>query len=300
MSDEHGCGGTGSCDNEGGCGSGGGCDSGAEASGCGCGSGAAAPTTGSAAAQVLGTITLQVQRYRPDRDKAPYLQDYEVPWGLDTSVLDALTWVKDNLDPSLTFRWSCRMAICGSCGFMLNGKPQLGCEHFVRDFAPGPLRIEPLENFAVERDLVVDLEPFMSKLQAVKPFLIPDEDQPLDGPGNLQTPEQMLAYHDYAMCINCMLCYSACPQVGLATDFLGPAAVTAAVRYNKDSRDHGEAFRLPILDSEDGLWPCTFVGACSTACPKGVDPAAAIQQAKAAVAKDWATEFVMPFRGSDR
>ena len=272
---------------------------GTAAGGCGgtCGCGDAAPAAG--ADQVLGTITLQVQRYRPDVDTAPYLQEYEVPWGPDTSVLDALNWVKDNLDPSLTFRWSCRMAICGSCGFMLNGSPQLGCEHFVRDFAPGPLRIEPLENFAIERDLVVDLEPFMAKLASVKPYLIPEAGVPLVGPGNLQTPEQMVPYHDYAMCINCLLCYSACPQVGLAADFLGPAAVTAAVRYNKDSRDFGEAERLPVLDSEAGLWSCTFVGACSTACPKGVDPAAAIQQAKAATAKAWAFEFVLPHHGAD-
>lgn len=250
--------------------------------------------------KVLGTITLQVQRYRPDKDTAPYLQEFEVPWGADTSVLDALTWAKDNLDPSLSFRWSCRMAICGSCGWMLNGEPQLGCEHFVRDYAPGPLRIEPLANFAVERDLVVDLEPFMAKLASVKPYLIPDEATVLDGPGNVQTPEQMLAYHDYSMCINCLLCYAACPQVGLATDFLGPAAITAAVRYNRDSRDHGEPDRLPVLDSEAGLWACTFVGACSTACPKGVDPAAAIQQAKAATAQAWAFEFVLPLHGADR
>jgi fumarate reductase iron-sulfur subunit len=255
---------------------------------------------GPEAAKVLGTITLQVQRYRPDKDTVPYLQEFEVPWGADTSVLDALTWAKDNLDPSLSFRWSCRMAICGSCGWMLNGEPRLGCEHFVRDYAPGPLRIEPLANFAVERDLVVDLEPFMEKLASVKPYLIPDEKTELDGPGNLQTPEQMLAFHDYSMCINCLLCYAACPQVALATDFLGPAAITAAVRYNRDSRDHGEPDRLPVLDSEAGLWACTFVGACSTACPKGVDPAAAIQQAKAATAQAWAFEFVLPLHGADR
>jgi len=248
---------------------------------------------------VLGTIRLRVQRYRPDLDAAPSVQEYDVPWGQDTSVLDALTWIKDELDPSLTFRWSCRMAICGSCGFMLNGVPKLGCEQFVRDYAPGPLLVEPLENFSVERDLVVDLEPFMSRLAAVKPYVVVD-DVPLDGPGNLQTPEQMLAFHDYAMCINCLLCYSACPQVGIATEFLGPAAVTAAVRYNRDSRDHGEDLRLPVLDSEAGLWACTFVGACSTACPKGVDPAAAIQQAKAAAAMAWAGEFVLPSHGAVR
>lgn len=247
-----------------------------------------------------GTITLQVLRYRPDREDAPYLQDFEVPWRTETSVLDALTWVKDNLEPSLTFRWSCRMAICGSCGFMLNGEPKLGCESFVRHYAPGPLRIEPLANHAVERDLVVDLEPFMASLRAVQPYVISDDRHPVPEPGNRQTPEQMVAYHQYSQCINCMLCYAACPQVGLATDFLGPAAVTLAVRYNKDSRDHGADSRLPILDNEGGIWPCTFVGACSTVCPKGVDPAAAIQQAKGATAQAWAAEFILPHRGEGR
>ncbi|WP_418607163.1 succinate dehydrogenase/fumarate reductase iron-sulfur subunit [Georgenia sp. SUBG003] len=275
---------------EGGCG--GGC------AGCGCSSTGQSPDT--AASAVIGTIRIQVQRYRPDVDDAPHLMEYEVPWGQDTSVLDALTWIKDHRDPTLAFRWSCRMAICGSCGFMLNGVPKLGCEQFVRDYAPGPLRVEPLENMAVERDLVVDLEPFMSALSSVRPWLVEDPDHPVEGPANTQTPEQMLAYHDYAMCINCMLCYAACPQVSIAADFLGPAAVTAAVRYNRDSRDHGSAERLPLIDREDGLWSCTFVGACSTACPKGVDPAAAIQQAKAATAASWAAEFVLPRHGGQR
>ena len=291
------------CDGNGGCGSGGcggegrsGCG-GREGCGCSDDKASSAPRD---AGTVLGTIRVQVQRYRPDVDEEPHLAEYEVPWGQDTSVLDALQWIKDNADPSLTFRWSCRMAICGSCGFMLNGVPRLGCEQFVRDYAPGPLRVEPLENMAVERDLVVDLEPFMSALAEVRPWIVEDQEKPLEEPTNRQTPEQMLTYHDYAMCINCMLCYSACPQVSLASAFLGPAAVTAAVRYNKDSRDHGSAQRLPVLDREEGLWSCTFVGACSTACPKGVDPAGAIQQAKIAAAASWAAEFVLPRRGGAR
>lgn len=247
--------------------------------------------------EASGVMEVQVQRYRPDVDDAPHFESFQVPWTQDTSILDALNYIKDVLDPSLTFRWSCRMAICGSCGFMLNGEPKLGCEQFLRTYAPGPLRIEPLANHAVERDLVVDLEPFMSKLSHVEPYLHPDPSGTPE-PGNLQTPAQMARYSQYAACINCMLCYAACPQVGLATDFLGPAAITAAVRYNKDSRDFGNEARLPLIDQENGLWPCTFVGACSTACPKGVDPAAAIQQAKFAVTMDWAREFVMPRRGA--
>lgn len=245
----------------------------------------------------LGTLTMLVHRFEPGTDEVPRFVEYEVPYGQDTSVLDALCWIKDTLDPTLTFRWSCRMGVCGSCGFVVDGAPRLGCEQFVRDLGPGPVRIEPLANLSVERDLVVDLEPFMQSLTAVWPWLVPDPDDPVTEGSHTQTPEQMLAFHDYTMCIDCLLCYSACPQVGLSPDFLGPAAITAAVRYDRDSRDHGQRERLPVLDSQDGLWDCTFVGACSTACPKGVDPAAAIQQAKAAAARSWAAEFLLPRRG---
>lgn len=246
-----------------------------------------------------GTMRIEVFRYRPGVDEAPYYRGYDVPWTTDTSVLDALNWIKDHQDPTLAFRWSCRMGICGSCGFTLNGEPKLGCEHFVREYAPGPLRIGPLENMAVERDLVVDVATFTEKLEAVTPWVVAEEpEDPDSGETTTQTPLQMLDYHQYAMCINCLLCYSACPQVGLNADFLGPAAITLAIRYDDDSRDHGAHARLPALDTEDGVWGCTFVGACSDACPKGVDPAAAVNQGKLAVALDRVRDVVLPRHGA--
>ncbi|ROR71970.1 succinate dehydrogenase/fumarate reductase iron-sulfur subunit [Bogoriella caseilytica] len=279
---------------------GGGCEGCSCAGSCGSG-GATADAAAAGSTAVLGTVTLEVLRYRPDRDGAPQLATYQVPYSTETSVVDALNWVKDTADSSLAFRWSCRMGICGSCGMMINGLPRLACETFVRDFASEGLRVEPLENFSVERDLVVDLEPFLERLTAVKPWIVPGEDAPDGSPGQegyRQTPEQMLAYHDFAACMNCMLCYAACPQVNIAADFLGPAAIATAIRYDKDSRDCGEEGRMPVLDAENGIWPCTFVGACSTVCPKGVDPAAAIQQAKMAVSLSWAAEFVSPHKGA--
>lgn len=264
-----------------------------------CGSGDQGTAAGSTA--ILGTVRIEVMRYRPDQRGEPELAAYEVPYSTETSVVDALNWIKDNVDGSLAFRWSCRMGICGSCGMTINGRPRLACETFVRSFAEKGLRVEPLENFSVERDLVVDLEPFLERLTAVKPWIVPGEDAPDGSPGQegyRQTPEQMLAYHDFAACINCLLCYSACPQVNIAADFLGPAAIATAIRYDKDSRDCGGDERMPLLDAESGVWPCTFVGACSTVCPKGVDPAAAIQQAKMSVSLSWATEFVTPHKGT--
>ena len=250
-------------------------------------------------AEALNTIPIKVFRYRPDLGK-PWYDTYEVPYGTDTSIVEALNWIKDNEDPSLTFRWSCRMGVCGSCGMMVNHVPRLGCETFVRNYAATGLTIDPLENFDVERDLVVDMAPFLKALHAVKPWVIPGRGAPDGSPGregNNQTPAQMLDYASYAKCINCLLCYSACPQVGLKSNFLGPAAITAAVRYTDDSRDHGFYKRLPVLDRADGIWPCTFVGACSIVCPKGVDPAAAIQQAKVMVTLASAKEFMDPGQG---
>ncbi|OYD22643.1 succinate dehydrogenase/fumarate reductase iron-sulfur subunit [Oceanimonas baumannii] len=221
--------------------------------------------------------TLQILRYRPEQDDAPYFERVKVPWDDTTSVLDALNYIKDELDASLSYRWSCRMAICGSCGFMINGVPKLGCKTFLRDF--DELTIEPLEHYPIERDLVVNMEPFVERLAAVKPYIVGNERTVADGP-NVQTPAEMEAYHALSQCINCGLCYAACPQVGLRPGFVGPAAIALARRYNLDSRDNGKKERMALLNGEDGVWGCTFVGYCSEVCPKEVDPAAAVNQGK--------------------
>ena len=233
-------------------------------------------------------LTVHVQRYRPGTDSAPVMQDFEVPFTREMSVLEALGYIKDNLDSTLAYRWSCRMAICGSCSMMINGLPKLACKTFLRDYSDeGEITIEPLAHFPIERDLIVDLTSFMEKLEQVKPYIIDDEPKPLaEGPSQ-QTPEEVARYRQYSMCINCGLCYAACPQYGLNRDFLGPAALALLHRYNNDSRDHGKAQRMEVLNADDGVWSCTFVGDCSQVCPKGVDPAAAIQMGKVASSKDY-------------
>src|SRR5437868_4691011 len=126
------------------------------------------------------TVTLEVTRYSPERDAEPATQHFEVPLRKDWVVLDALNYIKDKVDGTLTYRWSCRMGICGSCGMMVNGEPKLTCATFLSDLAPGPVRIEPLANFPVIRDLIVDLTDFMQKLGRVEPWLIRDEEQPVE------------------------------------------------------------------------------------------------------------------------
>ncbi len=239
-------------------------------------------------------IRLQVARYRPEQEDAPSFDDYEVPLRKDWAILDGLNYIKDELDGTLSYRWSCRMGICGSCGALVNGEPKLTCGTFLTDYSPGPVRIEPLANFPVIRDLVVELTDFMDKLGAVKPWLIRDDEVEEDGE-YLQTPAQLDEYKQFSMCINCMLCYSACPVYGLDGKFIGPAAIALAQRYNLDSRDDGEHQRLTVLSQPEGIWACTYVGECSRACPKGVDPAGAIQRYKLTAALAAVKSLLMPW-----
>jgi fumarate reductase iron-sulfur subunit len=239
-------------------------------------------------------INLEVMRYRPEQETEPVLQSYEVPLRADWAILDGLNHIKDTIDGTLSYRWSCRMGICGSCGMTVNGEPKLTCAAFLSDYAPGPVRIEPLPNFPVIRDLVVDIGDFMDKLPKVKPWLVRDEQSPVENGEYLQTPDELDDYKQYSMCINCMLCYAACPVYALEPDFLGPAAIALAQRYNLDSRDTGADDRLDVLSSDEGIWACTFVGECSAVCPKGVDPAGAIQRYKLTAATQAIKSFLMP------
>lgn len=240
-------------------------------------------------------IEIEVLRYRPEQDEQPVPQTYQVPYQDDLSILEALQYIKDHLDGSLSFRWSCRMAICGSCGLMVNGIPKLGCKAFLRDYYPHKIKLEALANFPIERDLVVVMDDFINKLQEIKPYIIPaQQDKCLSEGTYQQTPEQMQKYQQFSMCINCGLCYAACPQYGLDNQFMGPAALALIARYNRDSRDAGSSERMKIVNQEQGVWGCTFVGYCSEVCPKQVDPAAAIQLLKVESSKDYLIAMFKP------
>jgi fumarate reductase iron-sulfur subunit len=241
------------------------------------------------------TITLEVFRYLPDQEDEPRFQRYDVPFRQDWVVLDALNYIKDEIDGTLSYRYSCRMGVCGSCGMMVNGEPKLTCSAFLRNYAPGPIRVEPLAHFPVIRDLVVNLDDFLHKLKEVKTWLIPKEEKPVEAGEYLQTPEELAHYKQFSMCINCMLCYAACPVYGLEPAFIGPAAIALAQRYNLDSRDGAKEQRAQMISSSEGVWECTFVGQCSVVCPKHVDPAAAIQQAKVENTMEWYKSVLLPW-----
>lgn len=230
-------------------------------------------------------VTLEVARFKPESAPSPTWQSYRVPVSEEWTVLDALNHVKDHIDGSLSYRWSCHMAVCGSCGMMVNGDPTLSCKAFLRDL-PDRIRIEPLANLKVIRDLVVDQHRLLDGMAAARTWLIPREPPPTDK-AYQQTPAELARYRPLSMCINCMLCYAACPQVALNPGYLGPAALALAQRYNLDSRDGGAVERMQITASDDGVWECTFIGECSEVCPKHVDPAGAIQQMKLASSLEW-------------
>ena len=213
-------------------------------------------------------ITINATRFDPDKDEKPRLQSYDIPFGDESMVvLDALNYIKGHVDGSLSYRWSCRMGICGSCGMMVDGIPKLTCNAFLRDYWP----------------------------KAIKPWIIRKQPVPLGGGPFTQTTAQIDEFRQFSQCINCMLCYAACPVYGLNDGFLGPAATALARRYNLDSRDEGLKQRLPVLADAEGVWECSFVGECSVVCPKGVDPAKAIQQTKL----DTTLRFVLPFGDRD-
>ena len=243
------------------------------------------------------TMEIKIFRYRPEIEKEPTFQSYEVPFREDWVVLDAINYIKDEIDGTLSYRWSCRMGVCGSCGMMINDVPKLSCAVFLKEYYPKKICLEPLTGFPVERDLIFEMDDFLTKLEEIKPYIIrhEGEEKALEEGVYLQTPAELAHYKQYSMCINCMLCYAACPIYSIDSTFIGPAAIALSQRYNLDSRDQGRDSRQDIIGSHAGIWDCTFVGECSTVCPKDVDPAAAIQRAKVSSTIDWFKEVLIPW-----
>ena len=242
--------------------------------------------------------TFVVTRFDPDRDQVPKTQSYEVPVESDWKVLDALNYIKDHIDPTLSHRWSCRMAVCGSCGMLVNGEPKLTCKVALSNYGD-TVEVAPLSNFPVIRDLVVEMDGFMEKFQSVKPWIIRAKELAVeDGPVR-QSPEELEEFKKFSMCINCMLCYAACPVVANEPEFIGPAAIALGHRYSLDSRDEGADERNRIFRGEGTVFSCSFANECSEVFPKNVDPAAAVNQAKLNAVIDWATKLVLPRRGEE-
>jgi succinate dehydrogenase / fumarate reductase iron-sulfur subunit len=177
------------------------------------------------------------------------------------------------------------MGICGSCGMLINGLPRLACNTQVSELGSAVVAVSPLPNFEIIRDLVPDLLPMFKIHQELKPFLIREEPQEQDGPSGelVQSPEELERYLQFSYCIKCGCCMAACPTMATDREYAGPMPLAQAHRYNADSRDGGFGARREKLSGERGPWRCHFAGECSRVCPKGVDPARAIQLMKRAL-----------------
>ncbi|MBS7632081.1 succinate dehydrogenase iron-sulfur subunit [Candidatus Bathyarchaeota archaeon] len=217
-------------------------------------------------------VELTISRFDPETGKH-YTSSYKVPVRKGTTLLEALMYIKDNLDGTLTFRHSCRMGICGSCAVNVNGKPMLACYTQVLDLKENRLLIEPLSNMRVIKDLVVDIDPFFEKLMKIKNYLVKPEAEFQKPHEFLQSPEDLKKFWDLTLCIKCSICYSACPAT-IDERFLGPASLTANYRFIADSRDQGGSERLKPM--ADNIWLCTQCNSCTLFCPKLVGCANAI------------------------
>lgn len=227
-------------------------------------------------------LRVTIRRFDPESDEHPRWQEFTVKARQGMTVLEALYQIQEEQDASLSWRSSCRMGVCGSCGMVINGLPRLACSTQVFDVSTKALRIEPLWNFDIVKDLVADQAPMFSRHAGVQPYLMRPDEPDAGEPRNetRQSPEELVDYLQFSFCIKCGLCMAACPTVATDASYLGPMPLTAAQRYNADSRDLGFLQRVHRLEATGGAFHCHFAGECSRACPKGVDPARAIQLLK--------------------
>ena len=219
---------------------------------------------------------VRVRRYNPDTDQKPHWQDFEVELTPDKTVLGALEDIKAYQDGSLTFRRSCRHAICGSCAMMVNRKNTLVCTTPLQDVLnnKGSVTIEPLPYLPVIKDLVVDRTAFWEQYERVKPWLVPPEETP-DKEFRV-LPEEVEAMEFAETCIMCGACYSSCPIIAGNKSYIGPHALLKAFLRIIDPRDTIPEERVDIVSDWQGSFRCHKVLNCTNACPKGLDPAKAI------------------------
>ncbi len=228
-------------------------------------------------------IKLKIRRYNPETGQLIW-EEASVPFHQDLTVMEALDYLNDHKQKQISFRHSCRMGICGSCGAIVNNEHVLMCQTFCRDLKQ-PIVIEPIKNFPVIKDLVVDIKNGMEKFRTALPYTKIQSNHTSEKSGYkhlLQSPTQRKKIEQSSQCIKCMLCYSACPIFAFNQNFIGPAAAALADRYNKDNRDHLKESRFREITKDEGIYKCSFIGECSKVCPKSVDPSGTLQKLKIA------------------
>ncbi|MDG5776034.1 succinate dehydrogenase/fumarate reductase iron-sulfur subunit [Haloarculaceae archaeon H-GB2-1] len=229
------------------------------------------------------TVLLKVFRYDPEVEgkREPRFDDFHVPFYKGMTVLDALIYARDTYDSSLTFRHSCRQAICGSDALFINGRQRLGCKTQLSDLDE-PVRIEPLPHQDVVKDLVVDMEHFYDQMESVEPYFDPDELPSDDMAEQRQSRENREKIKMSTRCIWCGACMSSCNIAAGDNQYLGPAAINKAYRFAMDERegDERKEKRMEIMEQEHGVWRCQTQFSCTEVCPKDIPLTEHIQELK--------------------
>lgn len=228
------------------------------------------------------TATFRIRRFNPEAAAEAYWEDFRVEIDPKERVLDALHKIKWDMDGTLTFRRSCAHGICGSDAMRINGRNRLACKTLIKDLAPEkPITVEPIKGLTVQKDLIVDMEPFFQAYRDVMPFLVAHGNEPTRE--RLQSAEDRERFDDTTKCILCAACTSSCPVYWNDGQYFGPAAIVNAHRFIFDSRDEAGEQRLEILNDRDGVWRCRTTFNCTEACPRGIEVTKAIQEVKRAL-----------------
>ena len=231
----------------------------------------------------MSSVELKIQRFDPENDRSPRWQTFRVPVEPMDRVLDVLTRAKELFDGSITFRRSCAHGVCGSDAMQINGRNRLACKTLVKDLdSSKPITVEAIKGLPLEKDLIVDMEPFFKAFRDVMPFLVTDgRHQPTKE--WIQSAEDRAVFDETTKCILCACCTTSCPVFWTDGQYFGPAAIVAAHRFIFDSRDTAAAQRLEILNDKEGVWRCRTTFNCTDACPRGIEVTKAIQEVKRAL-----------------
>jgi succinate dehydrogenase / fumarate reductase iron-sulfur subunit len=233
----------------------------------------------------MAQVLFRIRRSEPGQPSR--FEEYRLEAAQGLTVLDALRSFKEGAAPGLAWRSSCRMGVCGSCGMLINGRARLACNTQLAELG-ALVSLAPLPDFDVIRDLVPDLRAMFDSHAALLPHLVREDRDEQERPSAeyRQTPEEMEAYLQFSYCIKCGCCMAACPTYATDPGYSGPMPLAQAHRYNEDTRDAGFAARAAILAGPRGPWRCHFAGECSRVCPKGVDPARAVQLLRRNLVRD--------------
>ncbi|OQX61143.1 MAG: succinate dehydrogenase iron-sulfur subunit [Anaerolineaceae bacterium 4572_5.1] len=227
-------------------------------------------------------VKLKVFRYNPEDDKKKHFDTFTLEVEPTDRVLDLLEQAKAYQDGTLTFRRSCAHGICGSDAMRINGVNRLACKVLVKDLKSKTITVEPLLGLAVEKDLVVDMEPFFDHYKSVMPYFVNNDPPP--SKERLQSPEERARFDDTTKCILCASCTTSCPSFWANDKYIGPSAIVNAHRFIFDSRDQAAKERLEFINEQFGTHRCHTIFNCTDACPREIQVTKALNEVKKAIA----------------